>query len=146
VPQPSAFEVTRGSTAINSHPTQLNVSWRDRIVVIVFDGLPKKKKRSFLIQQLVQAVITHATWRGLLRALSVRVDPSIIIYNTWINLQAANWKAAHGENASEADMCNLFAVFVQLCNPDIVQSMHDSGTIYFHCIHHKWNFAFKSVK
>jgi len=30
--QPSAFEVTRGSTAINSHPTQLNLSWRDRIV------------------------------------------------------------------------------------------------------------------
>ena len=44
VPQPSAFEVTCGSTAINSHPTQLNVSWRDRIVVVVFDGLPKKKK------------------------------------------------------------------------------------------------------
>jgi len=41
VPQPSAFEVTRGSTAINSHPTQLNVSWRVRIVVVVFDGLPK---------------------------------------------------------------------------------------------------------
>ena len=41
VHQPSAFEVTRGSTAINSHPTQLNVSWRDRIVVVVFDRLPK---------------------------------------------------------------------------------------------------------
>ena len=42
--QPSAFEVTRVSTAVNSHPTQLNLSWRDRIVVVVFDGLPKKER------------------------------------------------------------------------------------------------------
>ena len=49
VPQPSAFEVTHGSTAINSHPTQLNVSWRDRIVVVVFDGLPKKEEERRLV-------------------------------------------------------------------------------------------------
>jgi len=49
VPQPSAFEVT----AINSHPTQLNLSWRDWIVVVVFDRLPKKESvpRALRIQQ-----------------------------------------------------------------------------------------------
>jgi len=57
VPQPLAFEVTRGSTAINSHPTQLNVSWRDRIVVVVFDRLPKKE------EEVVTVMSEKVNWK-----------------------------------------------------------------------------------
>ena len=44
--QPSASEATCGSTANNFHPTHLDLFWRVRIVIVVFDRLPKKKKKN----------------------------------------------------------------------------------------------------